>query len=161
MWTLTIVGLLLAFQPATGDQQDQPAPGGRGSPMTCEAKNPDPANPIRIDAGGADIGAYLRGFSKRIKENWKIPSTYAGTNGCAIISFRLFKDGRVDTLVVENPSEIPALTEFARNAILKSAPFEPLPTTVQREFTTVTCTFFYRLGGQDQPSVSTEPSKRP
>jgi len=94
--------------------------GGQGTGASPEVKPADPA-----------LGAYVRMVFGRLYAAWGLafPKDKAalGRQGVAIIEFTILADGRVVNVALVRPSGIPEFDEIARRAVLRSAPFPPMP----------------------------------
>ena len=145
--------MLVAAQSAVDSQLTPSRPAAAQPVVTCESKNPSPTQSVVFAANGVDFSKWIRGFITRVKGNWNVSAIPAGATGCAIISFAILGDGSIDKPVVQNPSATEALTDIAYAAILKSAPFEPLPAGYEKDSAPFTVTFFYNPG-QNQATAS-------
>lgn len=87
---------------------------------------------------GTDVNAldrrrtdYLRRVLSRIHPLWRdaFPkwAIAEGLGGTVIVSFVIGADGHVDSARVTRPSGIPEFDENCRRAVLRAAPFDPLP----------------------------------
>lgn len=150
---LALVGVLLSVGQANGDQNSKTAQ-PTDATVTCEVKNPDrAANPVQFSAEGVDLTEWLKRFSGWVRGNWFVPFRYLTVNGCAIVSFKVAKDGGILDVVLKHPSETPAYNVAARNAILGSNPTAPLPDEYRGEPIPFTFTFFY------DPPPAADPAK--
>lgn len=105
-----------------------------------------------VDTGGLsfdtqwyDWGPYAKMMLAKIRRNWKIPAiAQMGVSGSVRIRFYIERDGSVTGLKISNESGKPPMDFAARDAILDSSAFRPLPADLGgtgREG--VTITFFY------------------
>lgn len=105
-----------------------------------------------VDTGGLsfdtqwyDWGPYAKMMLAKIRRNWDIPAiARMGVSGAVRIRFFIERDGTVTGLRIADESGKPPMDNAARNAILHSSAFRPLPADlvgVDREG--VTITFFY------------------
>jgi TonB family protein len=79
---------------------------------------------------------YLRQVMAKVHPLWKnaFPRWAAieGLQGTAIISFVIQSDGSVSNATIARPSGIPEFDENCRQAVLRGAPFPPLPSELGR-----------------------------
>ncbi len=105
-----------------------------------------------VDTGGLsfdtqwyDWGPYAKMMLAKIRRNWDIPAiARMGVSGSVRIRFYIERDGTVTGLKITDESGKPPMDFAARDAILDSSAFRPLPADlfgVTREG--VTITFFY------------------
>jgi TonB family protein len=69
-------------------------------------------------------GKIRRFFTRDLFPKW---ATAEGRGGTAIISFVIQRDGSVTGVRVSRSSTIPEYDENCRRALLRAAPFDPLP----------------------------------
>jgi protein TonB len=115
-----------------------------------------PENPDRgggqVDEGGLSFdtqwyewGPYAAKMLRAIRRNWQIPEiARLGVSGVVRIRFFIERSGEVTGLVITDESGRPPMDFAARDAIVDSSPFDPLPADligVDREG--VTITFYY------------------
>ncbi|MDW8250656.1 MAG: energy transducer TonB [Myxococcales bacterium] len=110
-------------QPGSGGDQEGGSTsraGGQGVGESPEVKPADPA-----------IGAYVRMVFGRLYGAWGLAfpkdKAAAGRQGIAIVEFTILSDGRVVNVVLVRPSGIPEFDQIAQRAVLRSAPFPPMP----------------------------------
>lgn len=112
-----------------------------------------------VDTGGLsfdtqwyDWGPYAKMMLAKIRRNWDIPAiARMGVSGAVRIRFYIERDGTVTGLQITDESGKPPMDNAARNAILDSSAFRPLPADligVDREG--VTITFFYNSRPPDR-----------
>ncbi len=70
--------------------------------------------------------------------------------GWVAIRFDIMKDGRVENLEIVRTSRIPSYDQSARNALLSSNPFPPLPDQVTVPKISGTFRFFYNMWSEDE-----------
>jgi len=161
-------------QPEGAGKIDEPVP--TPQPQTPRIKLPPPGvwalppdiggireNPDRrgggVDTGGLsfdtqwyDWGPYAKMMLAKIRRNWDIPAiARMGVSGAVRIRFFIERDGTVTGLSITDESGKPPMDNAARNAILDSSAFRPLPADligVDREG--VTITFFYNSRRPDR-----------
>ena len=115
-----------------------------------------PEDPSRaggeVDEGGLSFdtqwyewGPYAAKMLRAIRRNWQIPEiARLGVSGVVRIRFFIERSGEVTGLVITDESSRPPMDFAARDAIVDSSPFDPLPADligVDREG--VTITFYY------------------
>lgn len=84
---------------------------------------------------------YLRIIRERIEENWNLPESLKLMDESAIVSFRIYKDGKISEPVFEKPARWSSFNKSVLNAIKKSSPFPPLPESINRKYIEVTVEF--------------------
>ena len=133
-----------------------PPPGAWAMPPDLGGlpENPD-RDGGRVDTGGlsfdtqwSDWGPYAKAMLAKIRRHWRIPEiARLGVQGVVKIRFFIERDGTVTGLQIMDESGKPPMDFAARDAILDSSAFEPLPADllgVEREG--VTITFLYNTG---------------
>jgi TonB family protein len=154
-------------EPEGAGKIDEPVP--TPQPQTPRIKLPPPGvwalppdigglreNPDRrgggVDTGGLsfdtqwyDWGPYAKMMLAKIRRNWDIPEiARMGVSGSVRIRFFIERDGTVTGLSITNESGKPPMDNAARNAILDSSAFRPLPADlIGVDHEGVTITFFY------------------
>ncbi|MFO0757020.1 MAG: energy transducer TonB [Byssovorax sp.] len=123
-----------ASGPGVGGEDSPGAPGAGGLSGPGSMSRPlgtglgpgldiDPRDRRRTD--------YLRQVSARIYPLWAnaFPkwAIAEGLQGTATISFTILSDGSIASVVITRPSGIPEFDENCRRAVLRAAPFSPLP----------------------------------
>ncbi len=69
---------------------------------------------------------YLIALMQKIRSNWRYPSLNA-PNIKTVVYFRINRDGRVDRVLVKDKSGFMNFDSSAYEAVVKSAPYPPLP----------------------------------
>lgn len=105
-----------------------------------EGGQPDVSSGFSSDqgAGGLDIGdgafgqqygAYVRGMTRRISDNWfqGMVDANVGSGRRVTLSFDILRDGRIDGIRVVESSGNASLDTSAQRALLRSSPLPPLP----------------------------------
>ncbi len=112
-----------------------------------------------VDTGGLSFdtqwynwGPYAKLMLAKIRRNWRIPEiAQLGVSGAVRIRFFIERDGTVTGLKILNESGKPPMDYAARDAILDSSAFQPLPADligVEREG--ITITFYYNSRPHDR-----------
>ncbi|HVY45652.1 MAG TPA: energy transducer TonB, partial [Minicystis sp.] len=72
---------------------------------------------------------YMRQVMSKIGPLWSFPKSAAleGLQGTVIVSFSIQADGSVASARVQRPSGVPEFDENCRRAVLRGAPYPPLP----------------------------------
>ncbi len=86
--------------------------------MKSEANKTDTTDKI-------DMKAYMAEVSRRIKAGWSPPARHE--NKTVAVSFLVMPNGAVGNLLITQSSGSAAADKAARHAILRAAPFTPLP----------------------------------
>lgn len=90
----------------------------------------DPRDPRRTDYMRR-ILAKIYPYTADAMPKWAL---YEGAQGITIVSFTIQSDGAVTGVTVTRPSGLPELDENCRRAVLRSAPFPPLPSELGTSF---------------------------
>ncbi len=113
--------------------------GGGGAPGAGGHKGPT-QTAAKIGAGGAGPGdvermGYIRAIQSKVHPLWQnaFPAwaIAEGRGGTAVIAFTVEPDGTIHSVRVARPSSIPEFDENVRKAVLKAAPFGPLPSALK------------------------------
>ena len=153
-----LIGILAAGQQANEPQVTQPQAATDAPVVTCEAKNPDLNEAaIQFSAEGVDLTEWVKKFRAQVQRNWFVPYKAMTVKGCAIVSFKVVRDGGIQNIVLANPSETAAFNIAATNAIRGSNPTWALPQEYRGEGITFTFNFFYNLGLQTPADKTATP----
>src|SRR4051812_13713521 len=98
---------------------------------------------IQFDTKGVEFGPWIRRFIAQVKSNWLIPFAAMSMKGHVVITFNVWKDGRITDLSVVGPSTINAFNTAAFGALASSNPTAALPPEYPSEKAFFTVTFFY------------------
>jgi TonB family protein len=98
---------------------------------------------IQFDTKGVEFGPWIRRFVAQVKGNWLIPFAAMSMKGHVVITFNVWKDGRITDLSVVGPSSINAFNTAAFGALAASNPTAALPPEYPAEKAFFTVTFFY------------------
>jgi TonB family protein len=123
-----------AAGPGIGGEPGPGAPGsgGQSGPgSVSRALGTGQGNGIDIDPRDRRRSEYMRQAAARIYPLWAnaFPkwAVAEGLQGTAIITFTILADGNVASAVISRPSGVPEFDENCRRAVLRAAPFAPLP----------------------------------
>lgn len=130
-----------AAGPGIGGAPGPGAPGSggiTGSGSVASALGTGQGNGIDIDPRDRRRSEYQRQAGNRIWPLWAnaFPkwASAEGLQGTVIISFTILADGNVASVVISRPSGIPEFDENCRRAVLRAAPFAPLPAELGQSF---------------------------
>jgi TonB family protein len=98
---------------------------------------------IQFDTKGVEFGPWIRRFIAQIRRNWFIPEAAMSFKGHVVITFFVWKDGRITELKVLRPSGIDAFNNSSFNALAASNPTQPLPPEYPDDRAFFTITFYY------------------
>jgi TonB family protein len=98
---------------------------------------------IQFDTKGVEFGPWIRRFISQVKSNWLIPFAAMSMKGHVVITFNVWKDGRITDLSVIGPSTIGAFNTAAYGALAASNPTTALPPEYPSDHAFFTVTFFY------------------
>jgi TonB family protein len=123
-----------ASGPGVGGEPGPGAPGSGGASgpgSVSRALGTGQGNGIDIDPRDRRRSDYMRQAAARIYPLWAnaFPkwAVAEGLQGTAIITFTILADGNVASAVISRPSGVPEFDENCRRAVLRAAPFAPLP----------------------------------
>ncbi|HNQ78102.1 MAG TPA: TonB family protein [Acidobacteriota bacterium] len=107
---------------------------------------------VSFETSGWDLGPYARIVQEKVESNWRMPAVQEvlRQKGWVAIRFDIMKDGRVENLEIVRTSRIPSYDQSARNALLSSNPFPPLPDQVTVPKISGTFRFFYNMWSEDE-----------
>ncbi|MEI7474440.1 MAG: energy transducer TonB [bacterium] len=91
----------------------------------------------------ADFSPYMRTLQIRIKSNWHPPKSDKNTR--VVTFFKIAKSGKLLTYKITKGSDNSSTNEAAINAIIKSAPFAPLPLEYDEDDIDIVFTFDYKF----------------
>ncbi|MEI7474441.1 MAG: energy transducer TonB [bacterium] len=100
-------------------------------------------NEIKID-----FGLYMRGLQDRIKYNWNPPKLDKSIR--VVTFFKIAKNGKLISYKIIKGSDNYLSNEAVVNAIIKSAPFPPLPQQYDEEDIDIQFTFDYNVFGKNK-----------
>ncbi len=117
---------------------------------SVKGKGTDPGSGIRLGSG-SDTGSafssqiglsnfpftyYLQIIIDRVSNNWFTSLVDPGISGSfqATVHFKIYKNGQISELKIEESSGIKSLDLSALRAIQTSAPFPPLPGAYEDEY---------------------------
>lgn len=95
------------------------------------------------------FGGYMRNMQKKIKLNWNPP--HGTFSNKVVLVFKINRDGKVPDYKVLNSSGDNAVDSAAIDALLKSAPFEPLPSGYKGQNVQVQFAFDYNVYKNRKP----------
>src|SRR3954469_16480473 len=98
---------------------------------------------IQFDTKGVEFGPWIRRFIAQVKRNWLIPYAAMSMKGHVVITFNVWKDGRITDLLVGGPSAVEAFNNAAFGALASSNPKQPLPPEYPSDHAFFPVTFFY------------------
>ncbi len=121
---------------------------------SVKGKGTGPGSGIRLGSGlasGSDTGSafssqiglsnfpftyYLQIIIDRVSNNWFTSLVDPGVSGSfqATVHFKIYKNGQISELKIEESSEIRSLDLSALRAVQTSAPFPPLPAAYEDEY---------------------------
>ena len=103
-----------------------------------------------------DWEAYAKQMLKKIRRNWVIPeAALFGAAGSAKVRFMIEPTGQLACVGVLDLDGDQDLALEAKNAVCRSAPFDPLPVDrIEEGEEGVTITFYYNKGGKTGGSAT-------
>ncbi|MBI4667040.1 MAG: TonB family protein [Nitrospinae bacterium] len=124
-------------------------------PVETASIPPSTVTPRYPGGGGGGGGAqtegapfpylwYTRTIEMKVNQNWVTHGIIlAGKKGDPVVKFKILRDGSVAGVTLEKSSGNSALDESALQAIIKGAPFGPLPADYPTDSLTVHFSFDY------------------
>ena len=106
-----------------------------------------------INTTAWDFAPYLLDLKQRIKQHWIPPLAFTALgaiHGYTKINFRIYPDGRMESLAVVETNGHESLHRSSMNAIKGAAPFRPLPEDFPEEYLDITFGFYYLLPGDEK-----------
>ena len=85
---------------------------------------------------------YVENICTSVKNNWKTQE-YSQNLKCTIF-FKIISDGNIESIAIEISSGNEEYDNEAKEAIIKSKPFSPLPEDVEEEYLNVHYEFTYK-----------------
>lgn len=117
-----------------GGQRGPGAPGAGGNPgagANAHVLGTGQGPGVDVDPRDKRRMEYLRKVMGKIGPHWAnaFPkwAIAEGKQGTVIVSFTILADGSVASVGVTRPSGVPEFDDNCKRAVLKAAPFEPLP----------------------------------
>lgn len=107
---------------------------------------------ISINTTAWDFAPYLLELKHRVKQHWIPPLAFTALgaiHGFTSVRFRIFPDGRMESLAVLEAEGHESLSRASVGAIKGAAPFRPLPDNFPEDFLEVTFGFYYLLPGDE------------
>ncbi len=94
---------------------------------------PKVKNQLAFNSPNSPFAEYDKKIVGKVGLRWKelVDQLNAKETGETEIAFRLFSDGKVDSVAIKRSTISTALANYAIQAIKESAPFEPLPKSMQ------------------------------
>jgi len=112
-----------------------------------------PFGGLSFDTPGYDWGPYARKIYWVIWTNWTQgwpPAAWAGMKGVVTVHFRIWRDGRITDITIEDPSGTPAFDTCASVALEASSPLPPLPSDFPGESEGITARFLYNMNSAER-----------
>jgi TonB family protein len=98
---------------------------------------------LQFDTKGVEFGPWVRRFVAQVRSNWLIPFAAMSMKGHVVITFNVWKDGRITDLTVVAPSSVAAFNNAAFGALVSSNPTAALPPEYPDQKAFFTVTFYY------------------
>jgi outer membrane biosynthesis protein TonB len=126
--------------------------------MSMPEQNPDFYNEgsaaalggITVNTTAWDFAPYLLDLKQRVKQHWIPPLAFTALgaiHGYTVVLFRIYPDGKMETLQVVEEEGHKSLHRSSVNAIKGAAPFRPLPDHFPEDYLEVRFGFYYLLPG--------------
>jgi len=152
----TIGDLSDAFQRSRFIQQQSPQREPSRPEQNPEYRNKGSARAsiggISLNTTAWDFAPYLLDLKHRIKNNWVPPLAFTALgaiHGYTWVRFRIYPDGRLAAVKVEEAKGHDSLRRSSVNAIRGAVPFRPLPDDFPEKYLEVRFGFFYLLPGDE------------
>lgn len=105
---------------------------------------------ISINTTAWDFAPYLLDLKHRVKQHWIPPLAFTALgaiHGYTVVVFRIYPDGRMTGLQVQEEEGHGSLHRASLNAIKGAAPFRALPENFPEDYLEVRFGFYYLLPG--------------
>jgi TonB family protein len=145
------------------EQAHDPAPS-----VAAQATN-SPANSVELltPTAGVDFSQYTAKMSSDLKKRWYAAMPQAaltGERGKTVVRFQIQRDGKVESISLEETSGKDVLDQAAVKAVRDSSPLDPLPSTFKGPYITLRFIFLYNMSTSqaspfdcDAPMIDTAP----
>ncbi len=107
---------------------------------------------ITLSTTAWDFAPYLLDLKHRIKNAWIPPLAFTALgaiHGYTWVKFRIYPDGRLDAVTVEEAEGHKSLQRASVNAIRGAVPFRELPADFPEKYLEIRFGFFYLLPGDE------------
>jgi outer membrane biosynthesis protein TonB len=105
---------------------------------------------ISINTTAWDFAPYLLDLKHRVKQHWIPPLAFTALgaiHGYTVVYFRIYPDGHMEMLQVQEEEGHKSLHRSSVNAIKGAAPFRALPDDFPEDYLEVKFGFYYLLPG--------------
>lgn len=120
---------------------------------TSEQKPDETADQPPAETGAVQLdsdfpfGYYINRIRRKVAAQWRVPMGSQGEDRGCRVYFRVYRDGRVSNVNVEESSGLFMFDQAAERAVLAASPMPPLPREFRDDFLGVHFTFAYREEG--------------
>jgi outer membrane biosynthesis protein TonB len=107
---------------------------------------------ITLNTTEWDYAPYILDLKRRIRQKWIPPvafSVLGAIHGYTWVRFRIYPDGHMESLAVEETEGHDSLHRSSVNAVKGAAPFRPLPEDFPENFLEIAFGFYYLLPGDE------------
>jgi TonB family protein len=98
---------------------------------------------ISFDGGDFPYDAFIARMRQKIAAVWQVPAGSEGVERFAVVYFRVHRDGHITNVAVEQASGVFLFDQSCQRAVLKAAPFPPLPREYADDYVGVHFSFKY------------------
>ncbi len=99
---------------------------------------------VTLDAEDFPFAHYISRMRRKIAANWRVPAGSQGEDRFCRIYFRVYRDGSVRDVTVEETSGLFMFDQSAQRAVIQAAPMPPLPREYGDDYLGVHFSFAYR-----------------
>jgi outer membrane biosynthesis protein TonB len=107
---------------------------------------------ITLNTTAWDYAPYILDLKRRLRQKWIPPvafSVLGAIHGYTWVRFRIYADGHMESLAVEETEGHDSLHRSSVNAVKGAAPFRPLPEDFPEDFLEIAFGFYYLLPGDE------------
>lgn len=155
VFAIFILTALIIAAPSSLSAQDAappPATPSSPTPASCDPGKFESQLEVLTDTAGVDFGPYLRELARKIRVTRHAAALRnefsTSTRSCATVEFAIGKDGKLAGPKLVASSANPDFDHSALNAIMASAPFDPLP----EQFPGASLSLHFRFRSNSQAS---------
>ena len=99
---------------------------------------------VTLDAEDFPFAHYISRMRRKSAANWRVPEGSQGEDRFCRIYFRVYSDGSVRDVTVEDTSGLFMFDQSAQRAVIQAAPMPPLPREYGDDYLGVHFSFAYR-----------------
>jgi TonB family protein len=164
-----ILALMLISTISCADAAHAQEPAHDSAPSAAaQAPNP-PVNSVELltPTAGVDFSQYTTKMSSDFKKRWYASMPQAaltGEKGKTVVRFQIQRDGKIESISLEESSGRESLDQAAMKAVRDSNPLDPLPSAFKGPYIALRFIFLYNMSTSqsspfncDAPMIDTAP----